>query len=327
MTQPHICLLTRFSSFLNELNQASHDIDASVFRYRAFDLLNELVPFDSGWWGMYAHSGSGEHIAQAALHNLPDSFLAEYANLVSEDPICDLLRQHVGTTFSFAGDLSANAERLNAFDRKYGLHAALSTCMLDSESGIFLFYSLFRNPGAPPFSEQERQLIELATPHLILAWSRNRTFNQIRRQLHSTLMIATIDEHGLLIEAAPGLIQYIYKEFPDWDGRTLPSVIRHCISIEGCAAYFRGKYICAKRETDSGRMVLALMPPASQASVLTPREQAVASAFSAGKSYKEVAIDLAISPSTVRSYLQQCYSKLNVRNKVELHLALQMQRL
>ena len=51
---------------------------------------------------------------------------------------------------------------------------------------------------------------------------------------------------------------------------------------------------------------------------LSPRERAVASEFSNGKSYKEVARSLDISPATVRHHLRVIYEKLGVSDKGEL---------
>jgi DNA-binding NarL/FixJ family response regulator len=51
---------------------------------------------------------------------------------------------------------------------------------------------------------------------------------------------------------------------------------------------------------------------------LTPRERAVASAFAAGHSHKEVARQLGLSPVTVRGYLRVAYQKLGVKDKAQL---------
>jgi len=63
-------------------------------------------------------------------------------------------------------------------------------------------------------------------------------------------------------------------------------------------------------------------PPRPE-TVLTPREQEVASAYAAGGDYKSVARVLALSPATVRSHLLSIFRKLSVHNKIELHRRLQ----
>lgn len=55
--------------------------------------------------------------------------------------------------------------------------------------------------------------------------------------------------------------------------------------------------------------------PVSQ---LTPREREVAALVCEGLQYKEIAARLSISPQTVKNHIRNIFSKLNVRNRVEL---------
>ncbi|WP_425038716.1 LuxR C-terminal-related transcriptional regulator [Primorskyibacter sp. S187A] len=51
---------------------------------------------------------------------------------------------------------------------------------------------------------------------------------------------------------------------------------------------------------------------------LSPREQQIAECYAAGASYQEIAADLHIAPSTVRTHLSTIYRKLEITSKVEL---------
>ncbi len=51
---------------------------------------------------------------------------------------------------------------------------------------------------------------------------------------------------------------------------------------------------------------------------LSNREQEVADAYAGGQSYKEIARELGLSPTTVRSHLRTVYGKLGVTSKIEL---------
>jgi DNA-binding CsgD family transcriptional regulator len=51
---------------------------------------------------------------------------------------------------------------------------------------------------------------------------------------------------------------------------------------------------------------------------LSNREMEVAQAYAVGQSYKEIARDLGISPTTIRSHLRTVYGKLAVTSKIEL---------
>ncbi|MCE8525612.1 GAF domain-containing protein [Ruegeria pomeroyi] len=62
--------------------------------------------------------------------------------------------------------------------------------------------------------------------------------------------------------------------------------------------------------------------PAQTVETLSKREAEVAAAYADGASYKEIARELGISPTTVRSHLRTVYSKLNVTSKIALVQAL-----
>jgi RNA polymerase sigma factor (sigma-70 family) len=51
---------------------------------------------------------------------------------------------------------------------------------------------------------------------------------------------------------------------------------------------------------------------------LSPREKMIAEAFGEGRSYKQIAGQLGLSPATVRHHLRNIYAKTNVSNKSAL---------
>ena len=57
--------------------------------------------------------------------------------------------------------------------------------------------------------------------------------------------------------------------------------------------------------------------------VLPPRHWRVAQLYASGSSHKEIAKELGLTPSTVRTYLQHAYVHLGVSNKVGLQNKLQ----
>jgi LuxR family transcriptional regulator, regulator of acetate metabolism len=63
-------------------------------------------------------------------------------------------------------------------------------------------------------------------------------------------------------------------------------------------------------------------PPASSVAVLTGREQQVLAAVARGRTNQEVAAELSIMQTTVKTYLRNAMRKLGARNRVEtVHLA------
>jgi DNA-binding CsgD family transcriptional regulator len=96
-------------------------------------------------------------------------------------------------------------------------------------------------------------------------------------------------------------------EFRDFDNRFEPAftISFKCINR------------CRITRTAFGRenSVLDSDPPALG---LSNRENEVAEAYAAGQSYKEIARELGLSPTTVRSHLRTIFEKLGVTSKIEL---------
>ena len=63
--------------------------------------------------------------------------------------------------------------------------------------------------------------------------------------------------------------------------------------------------------------VLRVRPESIQ-NLLTRREQEIASSLALGMSYKEVARELSLSPSTITNYANRIYKKLNIHSKSQL---------
>ena len=83
--------------------------------------------------------------------------------------------------------------------------------------------------------------------------------------------------------------------------------------------FYRGvAVVVSKLRNIEHGMILIGVRPLSRIDRLTSRELAVSREFASGKTYKEIAADLGVSPSTIRNQLQSAYAKLGVTTKIEL---------
>lgn len=71
-----------------------------------------------------------------------------------------------------------------------------------------------------------------------------------------------------------------------------------------------------------GSLVAITIPSRRHDSPLAPRELGAAMLYAQGRSSKDIAATLGLTPATVRTYLRNAYALLGVRNKVELVAAL-----
>ncbi len=60
------------------------------------------------------------------------------------------------------------------------------------------------------------------------------------------------------------------------------------------------------------------MIPSRKFALLSPREREVVRLLRLGKSYRAIALDLAVKERTVREYVERAYRKLGVNSRYEL---------
>ncbi len=308
-----------FNRFLYRLYSMAVKAKIDEFRPEVFQLLDGLLKFDSAWWGTCLFKKKRMVVAQSSLYNLPAEFIDEYIRLIDKDPLVGIVDDLDGETIAYA-DLEEN-EAIDEFDLKYGLHYGMTCVKKDPVSGVGMFISVYRNETSSGFTEPERLLMHSIVEHLVQAWSINLRLALAVESSTDIPPACLIDSEGRLIEISHAFAEKLLVEFPDWDGGVLPPTLRK-LFIDGKADLYSGKGINVWTAKRSGDHVRLQCGPVRR-SVLTPREQAVASAFANGSSYKEIAAVLHLTPGTVRSYLAQCYAKLDVKNKIELGNALE----
>lgn len=309
-----------FSRFLFDLYAAASRVAVDEFRPEAFRLLDRLLNIDSAWWGTGLHKKQRLLVAQASLYKLEASFVPDFIQVIDQDPLVQELDQSEGQVVMWNDGGLNGSPAMNAFDNKYGLRFGITSAQKDPASGVGMFMSVFRNGQRAEFNEAERQLMQSAVGHLVQAWSINLRLALASESSTQIPNACLVDLNGHIVEISPVFAAKLHAEFPEWDGNVLPEKLRRLFGT-GNREVFRGKSINIWNEKTTGKQI-RLQCGQIRPSALTPREEAVALAFAKGNSYKEIATSLNLSPGTVRSYLTQCYSKLDVKNKIELGIAL-----
>ncbi len=82
-------------------------------------------------------------------------------------------------------------------------------------------------------------------------------------------------------------------------------------------ACYKGKHVVINMELDQ-QLVHLTVRRCNALDVLTSCELAVARLFARGLEHKAVAIEIGISPNTVRNQIKAVYDKLGVSNKTSL---------
>lgn len=121
---------------------------------------------------------------------------------------------------------------------------------------------------------------------------------------------------GIAIHVGNRFAEMLREQWPDWQSSHLPQELLQAVMRDGQitianSAINVGAVSLGNLLFLSARRTLPL-------SRLSIRELAVVRLFGAGKSHKEIARKLELSPVTIRNHIQRAYRKLDIDNKAAL---------
>jgi DNA-binding CsgD family transcriptional regulator len=299
-----------------EVHRACREVAYSQFQPLALELIQEILPFDSAWWG----NATAEPIEIHRLHlcNCDESILEAYVPYMEQDFFRAALAAQPGVTINMA-DLTTRGRYVRTdlyrnMGKRYKVEWSLGTLLVEPVSSLYEFLTLWRHDSKKPFSETERQIKELLMPHLAVAHRAAR----LREMLDGTPARqdcwAVADERGYLREASPGFIHCLRAHWPGWQGSRLPEALLECVRLATPFSTAGLKLQIVAKGTFRYLETLA----ASALNGLSPREHEIAARYAQGETYAGIAAALELSPATVRNHIAHCYRKLAINNKVEL---------
>lgn len=303
--------LDAFSGFLLALHRAERRLPADRFQDAVLDRLAAAVGFDAAWWGMAAFGRDDIRLHSSHAVGLPVDYDRRWLGVRHEDALARAIARRPGTTLRLDAAGLRRSPGLRSLVDTCGIRDALSTVVLEPVRGLATFLSLYRGSGAAPFGATERAFCQAAMPHIAEAWRGNR-LTHLRRQAVAggpRVARALADRRGVTHAADAGFRRLLRREWPDWRGPSLPAPLRR-------GAWYGASLVAERRVV--GDLFQVELRPRPPGDCLTPRERAVADAYGRGASYKAVARDLDLAPSTVRHYLRNAYAKLGVSDKAAL---------
>lgn len=312
--------LQRISHTILELHRAGRESAYQQFQPRALDILGEIIPFDSAWWGNAAAEPLEIH--RLHLHNCDNSILETYTPYMDQDFFRAALMAAPGVTINMA-DLITRArfvrtELYRMVGKRYKIEWSLGTLLLEPVSSLQEFLTLWRHDPKKSFTETERQTKELLMPHLADAHRASRLREVLDDPRERRDCWAVTDERGFLREANPGFVHCLRKHWPDWKGNRLPEGIVKCIS--SCSPCQIG--VLKLSITPKQPFYFLRVEAPGAVDELSPREHDIATRYAQGKTHAAIALELGLSPATVRNHIARCFRKLSVNNKAELIMRL-----
>ncbi len=306
---------------LLEIYRASRVVPVNEFKQWVYDFLQEIIQFDSGIW-LGGSSGKRMTLHSQFLYNQPAEMMENYEDTLNQD---DFLRHAVlsspGRTVNVY-DLISREQLvcMPAYDhiKKYGMEQVLSTCVLDDVGGLFNFISFYREDYENHFTREDLKLKEFLVPHLVEA-ANNNLFHHWRQKTSLCFQdqhAAIADERGMLRDAQSEFLSLLVSEWKEWEGPLLPRQLVNFVAA-GKQGRYHGKII----NFDISHLGDLFYIEAFKRTLLddlTHREKQIAQVLAKGCTYKEVAREMGLSPSTVTNHANSIYRKLGIKNKVEL---------
>lgn len=311
-----------FGALLLTLYQCAREHAVDRFQDLAVQAIARHISFDCSWWADAARL-DGHHLVYGShLTGVPADLTCLVNKTQGEDAVRWQITNEPNATLMFDARQLHATPGASAIATYAGIQQMISTSSFSPVTNLLSFFSIARRRAQPAFSEGDRLLMGLLMPHLtaMLQISRVAQLSHLRAYdsaLRSCL--GTADGRGILRATEPGFADFLRDEWPAWSGPFLPQPLLQ--AIERHESTLRGKRLNADLSWVRDE-VLVTLTRRTALDGLTSQERIVSQAFATGRSYKEVARDMQISPATVRHYLRSVYSKIGVSDKAALAQAL-----
>ena len=312
------------SRSLLRLSEQAQQAPPQDLLHEAMQTLRGLVPFDSAWWGEVS-AGDVQVAPRNWLHGsigLSRTFAEEWNALAAVDSFGQQSMRQLGVVIRERDVVGLWPEdpQVTAFSQRHGLYHCMALTAELPHSGLMFFVSIYRPMSRPEFSDGETVLFGEFVMHLLQQWHYRLQRLQSDTPGRPWDSFALAKPSGELLFAGLRLSLALGEASPGWNGTHLPPVVAQALAGAPCTLSL-GK-ACRLRLEPCGPLVAVSLASRQHKPALAPRELSAAMLYAQGRSHKDIAATLGLTPATVRTYLRTAYAALGVSNKLELVAAL-----
>lgn len=315
----------RLTDLILEQHKTCREVPTEHFVEATLDRVHALIPFDSAVWGAGVLMPHGPQIYNVFKRGVDDAYVAALNSAFHLDKHARLMFEQAGTTFVRDGHdpQDADVEFRRIVLDPVGLRYSMITCVADRASGIFNGVALNRHASSPRFTDQERAMKEALMPHLYQTFAANqieRAMDVLDSGLRASYYSIVCTRDGLLVAMHDAALRLLTHQWPAWAGSVLPDEL---LRLAAAAARGRpamaqfGDTLVARAVASENQLLLRVRAP-TIIDRLGQREREIAEHYATGRSHKQIAQSLGLSPSTVSNQLAVVYEKLNISSKAEL---------
>lgn len=307
--------MNRVDNFIAEIYRSVQFDGSAGFREAALRSLGVLIPFDGALWGTGNLEAREFH--SVITLGVPDDYPQALERTRDTNPMLPALLGHIGHAVDIASLVPDKKFYKSQVYRgcfaDYGVERIVSYLDLEPRSAIYTLISLYRFDRAHRFSEDERALFERMAYHLANA-AMHAFFVHLAREAGADpgISAAICDDHGQFYQAMPEFLDLVEQHFPEWrGGEPLP----FAIPPPGERDIENGLCIAAEPFTDLYCLRIWEERPTD---ALAPRDREIVNGVCRGMTFKEIARELKLAPSTVSNRLYRIYRRLGITSRAQL---------
>ena len=299
--------------FISQLYRESANVSLADFPLWALDLLQQVISFDGAVWGT-GHTSTREFHTQASV-DVDEKIFAQLKSTLSINPIFDQLMLMPGSPVDMSDVINDDAFYRSPIYKQcfqpFGIERILSSIHLDDRSGIFTLLTLYRYDREHLFTEYEKSIQQQLLFHLLSAGAHRQFLALHEAKNGKVSKHAICDGRGIYHVVEPGFLDTLDAYIQHPTRQKLPFDIQ-----KESGDFSEGKlHIHQEKLGDLYRISIRLK---SQIDDLTTREKQVVTGIVQGKTFKQIAKQLTLSPSTVSNHLYRIYLKLGINSRSDL---------
>lgn len=299
-----------FSRFIGALHEARATLSGTDLLAWGAQELADIVGFDAAWCGWADMMPDQVDIIGTTMMNLPDDYVAFWRDIKSDDLLASDVKAMKATRrlwahYDRAGERQTDG--MQALADRYGLRQlSVVTRPVDPQRPQ-LFLSAYRGgQRARPLQDSELTFLACALDHLQSALDQGGTgADGLPRLL--------VDRQARPVAGSAAAVAL----WSGWRRDPAPACFDAWLGQRGLRSVARPSPLA-----DGHTLTELRLAPRRVSDDLTTREREVAVLISQGRTHKEIARLLGLSPATVRNHTARIYAKTQVGSRAALTRAL-----
>lgn len=301
--------MSQTEDFIRNLYCQSSKISPEAFRQWALLQVVNLLDADAALWGTGSLSTLQFHYQENL--GLDEHYGQRLVQTVDINPIRSAvlanLDRPVTMSEVFPDNEFFNSELYQILLEPYGIQRILATGHHEQDSGLYTLISLYRFDRDRDFSEVEKEQMMRLVFHLVSAASHNYFLNlQTASEYHYA---AICDKHGIYWQTQPGFFALLNQHYAQPEKR-FPLPLKESSEIVN-------DDLCIRIDPQ-GELFRISIRQVNPFDKLTEREQQIVAWIVKGLTFKEVARELNLAPSTISNHLYRIYGKLDITSRSDL---------